>query len=278
MNEVGDGLCMDLTHLNATDRDQTKNSVRTIRSFAMNAQQVMTREVVSIGPDASVWEAACLMLEKKISGLPVIDDKGDLVGVLTEGDCLRRTETGTERTRPRWLEFLTSPDRLADDYVHAHGRKVSEVMTRDVATVAEGVSLEEIVHLMETKRIKRVPVLREGKVVGIVSRANVLHALASLARPLPSTSPDDATIRDRVLVELDARAWAPRHLIDVTAKDGVVDLWGVVLADNQRKAAVVAAENVPGVRSVRSHLAWVEPMSGMVFDESTAQTGEDRAY
>jgi hypothetical protein len=129
---------------------------------------------------------------------------------------------------------------------------------------------------METKRIKRVPVLRGRKVVGIVSRANVLHALASLARPRPPASQDDATIRDRVLAELHACAWAPRHLIDVTAKDGVVDLWGVVLADNQRKAAVVAAENVPGVKSVRSHLAWVEPMSGMVFDESGTEANADR--
>jgi CBS domain-containing protein len=242
----------------------------------MNAEQVMTRHVVSIAPEASIWEAACLMLEKQISGLPVIDGEGNLVGILTEGDCLRRTETGTERTRPRWLELLTAPGQLADEYIHSHGRKVAEVMTRDIATVTEDTSLEQIVHLMETRRIKRVPVLRGREVVGIVSRANVLHALASLAPAQPAVSQDDAIIRDKVLAELEAQAWAPRHFIDVTARDGVVDLWGVVLAAKQREAAVVAAENVPGVRAVRSHLAWVEPMSGMVFYESEAQAVENR--
>jgi CBS domain-containing protein len=146
----------------------------------MNAEQVMTRRVVSIAPEASIWEAACLMLEKQISGLPVIDGEGNLVGILTEADCLRRAETGTERRRPRWLELLTTPGQLANEYIHSHGRKVAEVMTRDVVTVAEDTSLEQIVRLMEMQRIKRVPVLRGREVVGIVSRANILHVLASL--------------------------------------------------------------------------------------------------
>src|SRR5215472_10870353 len=113
----------------------------------MEAGQVMTRHVVSITPDASIWEAACLMLEREISGLLVIDGKGNLLGILTEGDCLRRTETGTERRRPRWLEFLTTPGRLAQEYTHSHGRKVAEAMTRDLVTVTEDTSLEQIVHL-----------------------------------------------------------------------------------------------------------------------------------
>jgi CBS domain-containing protein len=150
----------------------------------MNAEQMMSRRVVSIGPEASIWEAACLMLEKQISGLPVIDDEGNLVGIMTEADCLRRAETGTERRPSRWLELLTTPGQPANEYIHSHGRKVAEVMTRDVVTVAEGASLEQIVHLMESRRVKRVPVLRGGEVVGIVSRANVLHALASL-EPFP---------------------------------------------------------------------------------------------
>jgi CBS domain-containing protein len=241
----------------------------------MNAEEVMTRRVGSIAPEASIWEAACLMLEKQISGLPVIDGEGNLVGILTEGDCLRRAETRTERTRPRWLELLATPERLANEYIHSHGRKVAEVMTRDVVTVTEGTSLEQIVHLMETRRIKRVPVLRGGKVVGIVGRANILHALASLAPTQPAISPDDATIRDQVLAELETQVWAPHHFIDVTAMNGIVDLWGVVLAAKQREAAVVVAENVPGVKAVRSHLAWVEPMSGMVFYESEARAGEN---
>ena len=241
----------------------------------MIAEQVMTRRVVSITPDASIWEAACLMLEKEISGLPVIDDKGNLVGIVSEGDCLRRAETGTERRRSRWLEFLTSPGQLASEYVHSHGRKVAEVMTQDVITVTEDAPLEQIVHLMESRRIKRVPVMRGSDVVGIVCRANVLHALASLAAAEPAASKDDTAIREQVLAELDRQSWAPRHLIEVTVKDGIVDLWGAVLVANQRDAAVVAAENVSGVKEVRSHLARVEPVSGMVFQDADTEAGEN---
>lgn len=240
----------------------------------MNARDVMTRHVVSISPDASIWETACLMLENNISGVPVVDGKGNLVGMVTEGDCLRRVETGTERKRPRWLEFLSSPGRLAGEYVQAHGRKVAEVMTPDVVTVSEGTSLEQIVHLMESRRIKRIPVLRGREVVGIVSRANLLRALAALAPAAAPAAENDSAIRDQVLAKLDKEAWAPHHCIDVTVKDGVVDLWGVVLAANQREAALVAAENVPGVKTVRSHLAWVEPMSAMVFFENGEKSGE----
>jgi CBS domain-containing protein len=240
----------------------------------MNAGDVMTRNVISISPDASIWETACLMLENNISGVPVIDGKGNLVGIVTEGDCLRRVETGTERKRPRWLEFLCSSGQLAGEYVHAHGRKVAEVMTPGVVTITEGTPLEQIVHLMESRRIKRVPVLRGSEVVGIVSRANLLPALAALAPAATPAADSDTAIRDHVLAELDKEEWAPRHCIDVTVRDGVVDLWGVVLAAKQREAAVVAAENVPGVKSVRSHLAWVEPMSAMVFFENEEKTGE----
>jgi len=186
---------------------------------------------------------------------------------------LRRIETGTERKRPRWLEFLCSSGRLAGEYVHARGRKVAEVMTPHVAAVTEGTSLEQIVHLMESRRIKRVPVLRGNEVIGIVSRANLLRALAALAPVATPAADSDRAIRDQVLAELDKEAWAPRHCIDVAVRDGVVDLWGVVLAPKQREAAAVAAENVPGVKSVRSHLAWVEPMSAMVFFENEEKSG-----
>lgn len=240
----------------------------------MRAEEVMTRRVVSISPDASIWEAACLMLENNISGVPVVDGDGNLVGIVTEGDCLRRAETGTEHKRPRWLEFLMAPSQLAGEYVHAHGRKVAEVMTRDVATATEDTPLDDIVHLMESRRIKRVPVLRGRAVIGIVSRANLLHAMASLVVAAPPIANDDRAIRNQVLSELDKQAWAPRNCIDVTVKDGVVDLWGVVLAANQREAAIVAAENVAGVKAARSHLAWVEPMSGMVFYENEEEPPE----
>src|SRR5262252_1567879 len=145
----------------------------------MKVSDVMTREVVSIAPEASVLEAVRLMLQHNISGLPVIDAKGNLQGVVTEGDFLRRVETGTERKRSRLVEFLLGPGRLATDYVQATGRKVGEVMTPDARTVGEDETLEKVVNLMERYRIKRVPVVRGDKVVGIVTRQNLMRALAS---------------------------------------------------------------------------------------------------
>src|ERR1700731_1297937 len=145
----------------------------------MKVKDVMSQQIVSIGADASVLDAVQLMLKHRISGLPVIDESGNLQGVVTEGDFLRRVETGTERKRSRWVEFLLGPGRLATDYVHTSGRKVGEVMTPDVYTVAEDDALEKVVHLMERHRIKRVPVVRGAKVIGIVTRANLMRALAS---------------------------------------------------------------------------------------------------
>jgi CBS domain-containing protein len=233
----------------------------------MNAGDVMTRQIVSVAPETSVLDMAQLMLKNRISGLPVIDNNGNLVGIVTEGDCLRRVETDTEPRRRRWVEFLMGPDQLANEYVHTHGRKVSEVMTPDPVTATEDTPLHEVVHLMEKRRIKRIPVLRGRQMVGIVSRADLLRAFASTAREIAPSAVDDTAIRNQVLAELARQSWAPSNLTNVTVRDGIVDLWGVVLAAHQREAATVAAENIAGVKSVRTHLAWVDPISGMVFDD-----------
>jgi CBS domain-containing protein len=234
----------------------------------MKAADVMTTHVISVGLDESILKCVRLMLEYRISGLPVIDAKGSLVGIVTEGDFLRRAEIGTESKRPRWLEFITGPGRLADEYVHSHGRKVAEVMTMDPVTITEDTPVEEVVRLMEQRRIKRVPVVRGSTVVGIVSRANLLHALASVGREAAPALRDDAAIRARVLGELAKQPWAPRDLIDVTVRGGVVELWGVVDADHQRVAAAVVAENTPGSKKVINHIAWIEPTAGMVLYQS----------
>ena len=232
----------------------------------MKAMDVMTRDVVSVAPDASVIEAVRLMLQHKISGLPVVDASGDLQGVVTEGDFLRRVETGTERKRSRWVEFLLGPGRLATDYVHTTGRKVGEVMTPDVRTVAEDDPLEKVVHLMERHRIKRVPVVRGSKVVGIVTRANLMRALASLALAEHPVAADDAAIRERLLAELKKQSWAPVGLIDVVVKDGVVKLSGALTDERERQAIRIAAENIAGVKKIEDHLVWIEPMSGTVIE------------
>jgi CBS domain-containing protein len=232
----------------------------------MKAEDVMTREVISIDPDATVLQAARLMLQHRISGLPVIDAQGQLVGVLSEGDFLRRRETNTEKRRSRWLEFLMGPGRIAAEYTHSHGCKVSEAMTRDPQTVAETASLEDIVELMEKHRIKRVPVLCGDEVVGIVTRSNLMRAMVSVARAVPPTAADDTAIREHLMQEIQKEEWAPSATVDVVVRDGIVELWGVIIDERQREALKVAAENVPGVKAVKDHLVWVEPMSGMAME------------
>jgi CBS domain-containing protein len=228
----------------------------------MKAKDVMTVEVISVEPDASIMQAVRLMLQNRISGLPVIDAKGQLKGILTEGDLLRRGELGTQRHRSRWIEFLIGPGQLASEYVQACGRKVREVMSTDVQVATEDMPLQELVGIMERHRIKRMPVLRDGKVVGIVSRANLLHALASLARDSKTDLRDDE-IREHILSKLRETSWAPLSLVNIIVRDGIVQLWGAILDGRQRDALLVVAENAPGVRLVEDHLVWIEPHSGM---------------
>jgi CBS domain-containing protein len=232
----------------------------------MKIKDVMSQQIVSIGADASVLDAVQLMLQHKISGLPVIDASGNLQGVVTEGDFLRRVETGTQRKRARWIEFLMGPGRLASEYVHTSGGKVSEVMTPDVHTVTEDSPLEEAVHLMERHRIKRVPVMRDGKVVGIVTRSNLMRALVHLALAAQPAAAGDAAIRASLLAELNKQPWAPVGLINVVVKDGVVRLSGALTDERERQAIRVAAENIPGVKKVEDHLVWIEPNSGVIVE------------
>ena len=232
----------------------------------MKAEDVMTRELISIDPDSTVLQAARLMLEHHISGLPVIDKEGNLVGVLSEGDFLRRRETKTEKRHSRWLEFLMGPGRIAAEYSHSHGSKVSEVMTKEVQTVDETTALEDIVDLMERHRIKRVPVLCGGQVVGIITRSNLMHAMVSLARVAQPAATGDAAIRDQLLAEMQKEKWAPAASANVVVHDGVVELWGVIIDERQREALKVAAENIPGVKAVKDHLVWIEPTSGLTIE------------
>jgi len=232
----------------------------------MKAEDVMTREVISIDPGATVLQAARLMLQHHISGLPVIDKDGNLVGVLSEGDFLRRRETKTERHRSRWLEFLMGPGRIAAEYSHSHGSKVSEVMSTDVQTVEQDTVLEDIVEAMERRRIKRVPVLCGSLVVGIITRSNLMRAMVSLARVTQPGAGDDTTIRERLLAEIQKEQWAPAATANVVVHDGVVELWGVIVDERQREALKIAAENIPGVKAVIDHLVWVEPTTGLTME------------
>jgi CBS domain-containing protein len=230
----------------------------------MNAGDVMTQSTVTVEPDASIMHAIQLMLKRRISGLPVVDETGALVGMLTEGDLLRRAELGTQKRRPRWIEFLIGPGRLASEYVSACGRKVSEVMTVPVHTVTEDTPLIDVVKIMESRQVKRLPVVRDGRLVGIVSRANLLRALVSIARETKPVDVTDAAIRQRLLAELGKQSWAPVASIDVTVRSGVAHLWGTLTEERQRQGIRVVAENTPGVKRVEDHLVWIEPFSGIV--------------
>ena len=226
----------------------------------MRAHQIMTRSVITIAPDATILEAAQTMLQHHVSGLPVVDAAGKLLGIVSEGDFIRRSEIGTPRKRGRWLKVLLGDSAV--DYVREHGRRVSDVMTSDPVTITEDATLEQIVDAMETNGVKRLPVMKDGRLVGLVSRANLMQAVASLAREIPDPTADDDHIRSRVVAAIDKNDWSPFGL-NVIVRDGIVHLSGMITDERSRQASVVAAQNVAGVIKVHDHLCWVDTMSGM---------------
>jgi CBS domain-containing protein len=232
----------------------------------MIAADVMTRNCVTIAPDATVEEAVNLMLTRQISGLLVVDGAGDLAGIITEGDLLRRDELGTERNRPWWLRLLVSPARQAADFTCANGRHVRDVMTEDVISIGQNAPLEDVVETMEKNRIKRLPVTAGGKVVGVVSRSDLLRALIGRVRNAEPLATDDRTIRTAILNALEAQPWAPTTTLNVTVAEGVADVWGTITNEQERHGIHVVVENTPGVKTVHDHLVYVEPYTGTVIE------------
>ena len=233
----------------------------------MLARDVMTAPVVSVTPATRTRDAIELMLTHHLSGLPVLDEQGKLVGVLSEGDLIRRSELGTEKHRSRFIAFILGPGRAAHDYTKSHSRFVRGVMTEEVIAVAEDTSIEEIVGLMEKHAIKRMPVMRGEDIVGMVSRSDLLRALVAASRRRDVTMTDEA-IRERILAEFAKEEWAPSNSVGVEVKDGAVTLRGTIFDARQRPALKVAAENTPGVKTVHDRLVWIDPGSGLVIDAS----------
>ena len=225
----------------------------------MRAHQIMTRKVITVKADTPVLDAANLMLQHHISGLPVVDETGRLIGMVSEGDFVRRSEIGTQRPRIRWLEFLMGVvGKAAQDYVREHGRKVSDIMTQDDLCIAtEDMPLSELVGLMERRNLKRMPVVRGHTLIGIVTRTDLLRAVASLARDVPDPTADDDHIRDRVIATIEKKDWRPLQF-GATVRDGIVHLSGIIADERYRRAAIVAAENVSGVKLVHDHLYLVD--------------------
>lgn len=226
----------------------------------MKARDIMSTKVVTVSPETSVRDIAALMVEKHVSGLPVLNDNGTLVGMISEGDLLRRPELGTEKHRRRWASFFSGADEQAREFTKSHGLRAGDVMTAQVLHVSEDTSLGDVVNLMEKHRIKRLPVLRDGKLVGIVSRVDLLRALAvQQAVTLPPPAEGDAAIRAAMNDVLANQEWAMSAMVNVIVSDGVMHLWGVIDSKDQSHALRVAAENIPGVKAVEEHLSFSLP-------------------
>jgi CBS domain-containing protein len=222
--------------------------------MAMKARDVMVTDVISVSLDTTVREVAEILVEKAISAVPVLSASGELVGIVSEGDLLRRVEIGTEKRRSSWLSLFTAAEAESREFVKAHARRVSDVMTRPVITATQDATLEEVATLLEKHGIKRVPIVRDGKVIGIVSRANLLRAFASASARALDIPTSDRILRRRLEESLRGQPWGTPWLITTTVQDGIVNLWGPVASPEQRQAIRVAAESTLGVKGVRDNL------------------------
>jgi CBS domain-containing protein len=220
----------------------------------MHAKDVMTGSVICINVGESIFDAAELLLGSGVSAVPVVDDKGAIVGIVSEADLVRRAEIGTAAKKSWLTRLLDSDVSAANDFVAVHTRRVADVMTKEVVTAGPATPLRELVELMERHGIKRIPIVGDGTLVGIVSRADLLRALLSREPDRPLPQPSDTALRQAVVDTLEKRPWTSRWPTHVFASGGVVDLWGFVDDAEGRKAYGVAAENVPGVRRVNNHL------------------------
>lgn len=221
----------------------------------MQAADVMTTKVVSVQPDALVPDVVELLLKHRISAVPVVDPDGRVLGIVSEGDLMRRVEGATEARHSWWLEILHSKHEKAAEYVKAHARRVTDIMSTNVITITEDTDLHDIARILEDNRIKRVPVIRDGIIVGIVSRANLLHGVGATDMQIADpSSADDRTIRKVLMKKLDDKIGVDTSLINVVVFDGAVSLWGIVDSQAEKKAAQIAAEETKGVRSVDNYL------------------------
>ena len=222
----------------------------------MKARDIMALNVITVGPEGSVREVADILFRNRISALPVVDEHGALIGIISEGDLVRRAELETDDRRSWWLEIFARKSRktLASEYMKSHGRRVKDVMTRKVITARPATSLREIAALLEKNRIKRIPIVANGKVVGIVSRANLIQALASLRKESEQSTASDSMIRKKVMAQLTSEHWSKNSVLNATVQGGQVKLWGVVDSETEKEAARVAAEQVAGIQAIENNV------------------------
>jgi CBS domain-containing protein len=224
----------------------------------MKVADIMVKEVISVGPDATVREVASLMLERRISGMPVIDGDGHVLGIVSEGDLIRRPEIETDRVKAGWLRLFLSDEARARDFVKSHGRRVREVMTQPAICVTPDTQLAVVVQLMERHRVKRLPVVERGKLAGLVTRADLLRALVA-RQAAPPVELNDVEVRQRIVSMLRDEDWAASAVVQIQVENGVALLWGTVESAEQREALLVAVRGVPGVKDVQPHLGRALP-------------------
>jgi len=235
----------------------------------MIAADVMTRQVFAIGADTPIAQAIRIMSDRKLSGVPVVADGGRVIGMITEGDLLRRVEIGTAGKSPGWLTCFLLPGQTAERYTMTHARRVRDVMSSDVVTATEETSLNEIVDLMLRHRVKRIPIVRDERLLGIVARADLIRRVGETLET-PASQTDDKTLEWAIQRAIEQERWAPQNAVTVTVVNGDASLDGCVFNLRQRDALGALAENVPGVRSVENRLVCIDPMTGIVLSDPAA--------
>ena len=220
----------------------------------MRAHDVMTTGVVTVTPETPVHDVAQILLDRRISAAPVVDAEGCLVGIISEGDLIRRPEMDTEPSRSWWLRYISQTEELAEEFAKTHGNKAEDVMTSGVITVEPETPLAQIAKVLEERHIKRVPVVVEVGLVGLVGRADLLRGLASAKKTEPpAASLGNRAIREQILDMLDKADWARAKYLTVAVDDGIVHLWGLVRTEAELKAIRIACEGVAGVKAVADH-------------------------
>jgi CBS domain-containing protein len=230
----------------------------------MKAADVMVSNVITTGPEATVQEVAAILLKNRISALPVVTRDGELIGIISEGDLIRRKETDTEHHRSWWMQLLVGRTPLAAEYIKSHSHRVTDLMTRTVITAKPETPLRDIATLLEKHGIKRVPIVHDGKLIGVVSRANLVQAMATQSGKVETPGRiDDLIIREEVMARLDGTLWTKFAPINVIVEDGVVHLWGTVDSETVKRAVCVTVEETAGVQAINDHLL-VERISAYV--------------
>jgi CBS-domain-containing membrane protein len=222
----------------------------------MKASDIMAMNVITVGPEASVREVANILLKNRISALPVVGKHKELIGIISEGDLVRRAELETDPRRPWWLKIFVSKNKeaLALEYVKSHAHRVKDIMTREVVTARPATPLRDIARLLEKNRIKRVPIVANGKVIGIVSRANFIQALASLPKEREPRSVTDSRTRKKIMAQFKSEQWSKHSFLSATVQRGTIKLWGIVDSEAEKEAARVAAESVAGVQAIENNV------------------------